>query len=33
MFVTFVSVVALANDEDPIIGYTHDGILYMNPEL
>ena len=32
MFVTFISVVALGSDEDPIIGYTHDGIPYMNFE-
>jgi len=33
MFVTFVSVIALAEDEDPIVGYTHDGIPVYESEL
>ena len=33
MFVTFISVVALGSDEDPIVGYTHDGIPVYESEL
>ena len=33
MFVTFISVIALAEDEDPIVGYTHDGIPVYESEL
>ena len=33
MFVTGISVLALANDEDPIVGYTHDGIPVYESEL
>ena len=33
MFVSFISVVALGSDEDPIVGYTHDGIPVYESEL
>ena len=33
MFVSHISVVALGNDEDPIVGYTHDGIPVYESEI
>ena len=33
MFVSFISVVALGSDDDPIVGYTHDGIPVYESEL
>ena len=33
MFVTFISVIALANDEDPVVGYTHDGLPVYQSEV